>query len=76
MTKTQNITINVFNFGKNMFYMPSSNNNDHPDDSDSDGDMMMKKKMMMRRYSKELMDMTIIQYRIMAELETIRLTEY
>ena len=41
MTKTQNITINVFNFGKNMFYMPSNNNDDncHNDDSgDSDSD--------------------------------------
>ena len=38
MTKTQNITINVFNIGKNMFYMPPSNNNDDRDsDDDSDG---------------------------------------
>ena len=37
MTKNQNITINVFNFGKSMFYMPS-NNNDGNDDRDPDND--------------------------------------
>ena len=42
MSEGKQITINIFNFGQNMFYMPPSGSNDHSnDDDDSDDEYIL-----------------------------------